>query len=125
MEPHRNRRYSISEVSELTEVAPHLLRQWEARYPQLNPKRDRANRRYFSADDIEIVRRIKVLVRHDKLTTKGAVRQLARELAGEGAPKTTTEATDLIDKIQAEARAALDILDENRDRLNRDARQQR
>jgi DNA-binding transcriptional MerR regulator len=66
-----DRRYRISEVSDLTEVAVHVLRQWEARFPQLKPKRDRSNRRYYMPADIGIVRRIKELVRHEKLTTHG------------------------------------------------------
>jgi DNA-binding transcriptional MerR regulator len=104
-------RYSISEVSEMTDVAIHLLRQWEDRFPQLRPKRDRRNQRYYLVKDIEVVRRIKQLLRHDKLTTQGAVRRLSQELYGEGLPQTGKETQDLIDKIAHETRAALEILD--------------
>jgi len=106
-----DRRYRIGEVAEMTGVAPHLLRQWEAKFPQLKPKRDRAGRRYFTAADIDIVRRINYLLRHDKMTVKGARVRLAQELHGEGRPRTNQEAIDLLDKIQEEVRAMLDILD--------------
>ncbi len=111
---HPNRRYAISEVSEQTGVAIHVLRQWEARFPQLKPKRDRANRRYYTEADIEIVRRIKQLLRHENLRTAGARKRLAQELIGEGRPKTNSEIVDLIDRIEAEARAILDLLDDSR-----------
>ena len=104
------RRYSISEVSELVNEPVHILRQWEARVPQLKPRRDRANRRYYTAKDIEIVRRLKDLIRHNKLTTKGAARQLAQELHGEGAPRTNQEMLDLLDQMEDHVRAMRAIL---------------
>ena len=106
-----DRRYRISEVSDLTEVPVHVLRQWEARFPQLKPKRDRSNRRYYMPDDIGIVRRIKELVRHEKLTTQGARLRLSQELYGEGRPKSNAEMRQLLGKIEDEARALLDMLD--------------
>ena len=106
-----DRRYRISEVSELTSVSIHLLRQWESRFPQLKPKRDRANRRYYSVADIDLVRRIRQLLRHEKMTTDGARRVLAQELRGEGRPKTRREALALLDEVESEVRAMLDLLD--------------
>lgn len=105
------RRYGISDVSRMTGVAAHVLRQWEARIPQLKPERDRANRRFYRTADVEIVRRIKQLIDHEKLTTKGVRLRLSQELAGTGRPRTNREMVDLIDRIEAEARAALDLLD--------------
>lgn len=106
-----DRRHTISEVSELTGVQPYLLRQWESRFPQLKPKRNRAGRRWYSTADIQIVRRIKYFLTHEGLTTEGASRRLDQELHGHGRPKTTEEALRLIDTIEAEARAMLDMLD--------------
>ena len=106
------RRYKISEVSEIVDVPIHVLRQWESRFTQLKPKRDRGNRRYYMPEDIEIVRRIKQLLRHEKMTSQGAARRLTQELLGEGTPQTNAEALDIIDKIEAEARGMLDILDQ-------------
>jgi DNA-binding transcriptional MerR regulator len=103
--------YGIRAVSDLTGIPPHVLRQWEARYPQLKPKRDTRNNRTYTPADIEIIRRIKELTRHERLTTPGAKRRLSQELHGEGRPKTNAEILDLLDKIQDEVRAMLDILD--------------
>lgn len=105
------RRYSISEAAEAAGVAEHLLRQWERKIPQLKPKRDRANRRYYTAADLAIARRVQYLVRHEKVTLDGARVRLAQELHGEGRPKSNREAADLVDKIQEEVRAMLDLLD--------------
>jgi DNA-binding transcriptional MerR regulator len=105
------RRLSISEVSQRTGVPAHRLRQWEDRFPQLRPKRNRVNRRRYSEDDVAIVRRIKELLRHEGMTTEGARRRLAQELKGPGIPETKEEARHLADEIQAEARELLDLLD--------------
>ena len=105
------KRYLIGEVSRETGVAAHLLRQWEEKFPQLKPKRDRAGRRYYMLSDIDIVKRINYLLRHDKMTVKGARIRLAQELHGEGRPRTRQEAIDLLDNMETEVRAMLDILD--------------
>jgi DNA-binding transcriptional MerR regulator len=102
----------IREVSEAVGVPDYVLRQWEERFPQLRPKRDRRNQRVYSERDVAIARRIKELLRDERMTGDGAVRALARELAGESPPKTRQEATELLDRIEAEARALLDLLDE-------------
>ena len=106
-----DRRYRISEVSDLTDIPVHVLRQWEARFPQLKPKRDRSKRRYYMPEDIGIVRRIKELIRHEKLTTQGVRLRLSQELYGEGRPKSNAEMRHLVGKIENEARALLDLLD--------------
>ncbi len=107
-----DRRYSISEVSEHLDLPVHLLRQWEKSFPSLKPKRNRANRRYYTPSDISIITRIKQLVRTEKMTLQGAARRLSQELLGEGAPQTNEETLDIIDTIEAHARHALTKLDD-------------
>ena len=106
------KRRSISEVSALAGVPAYVLRQWEERFPQLRPKRNRANRRYYTEADIEIIRRIKQLVWREGLTTEGARKRLSQELRGAGRPKTNTEARELAEALEAEIRALLDRLDQ-------------
>ncbi len=105
------RRYTISEVRDITKVPVYTLRDWERRFPQLNPKRNRANRRYYLEKDIEIILRIKQLLWHEKMTAEGARRQLSQELRGEGRPRTRREAQALIDTIKNEVDAMLKLLD--------------
>ena len=104
-----DRRYSISDVSEMTEVPQHVLRQWEERFPQLRPKRTRTNRRYYTTKDVEVVRRIRELLWHERMTTEGARVRLAQEVRGEGRPRTRAELVDLIDRMEEIVREMLDI----------------
>ena len=104
-------RYGIAEASELVGVAPHVLRQWDERFPPFRPKRDRAGRRVYGEHDVAVARRIKELLRDDKLTGEGAAKTLARELRGEAPPKTSHEANDVLDRIDNEIRSMLDLLD--------------
>ena len=105
------RRYSIGEVSEMLDVPIYVLRQWETRFPQLKPKRDRVKRRYYLHADIEMARRIKQLIRHEKLSSEGARIRLTQELHVEGRPKTKKELLDLVDQIENDVREIIDILD--------------
>lgn len=52
--------YSIKEVSELLQVPMPTLRYWEQEVRQLEPKTLRG-RRYYTEDDIEMVRRLMFL----------------------------------------------------------------
>lgn len=105
------RYYQIGEVTLKTGVALHLLRQWEAKFPQLRPKRSKSNRRYYRESDIDIVRRINYLLRFEKLTIKGARLRLAQEMHGEGRPKSNREAVALVDSMEKELRRLIGLLD--------------
>jgi len=101
------RRYKISEVSEMVDVPVYLLRQWEKRFARLKPKRDHVGRRYYDLRDIDIVRRIKYLLRHEGMTTDGVEKCLDREFHVAGRPRSMKDAMDLINKIESEAYAML------------------
>lgn len=104
--------YSISEVSEITGVKTHLLRQWETNFPQLRPRRLPSNNRAYTERDIKIVRRIKTMLQHDGMTSKGARVKLAQELREVSKPKDLHEMLDLADRIADEARAIIHLFDE-------------
>jgi DNA-binding transcriptional MerR regulator len=70
--------YSISEVSEMTGLDAHVLRYWETEFDELKPKKNRAGRRVYTMDDINMVLRVKKLLRDDKYTIEGARQVLAR-----------------------------------------------
>lgn len=105
------KRYSIREVSALTEVPDYVLRQWEEKFPPLKPQRTRSKRRFYVSKDIEIVRRIKQLLWHEKLSTEGARLRLTQELHGEGRPKTRQEFSNMLDRMESDIRDMLDLLD--------------
>jgi DNA-binding transcriptional MerR regulator len=64
--------YSISEVAELTELKPHILRFWECEFTNLRPRKNRAGNRAYTERDIKIVRLIKKLLYEEKYTIEGA-----------------------------------------------------
>ena len=64
--------YSISEVSEMTGLAPHVLRYWETEFDQLHPKKNRAGNRVYTQEDISVLEAIQSLLRDDKYTLEGA-----------------------------------------------------
>lgn len=71
--------YSISEVSEITGVKPHILRFWEKDFSMLRPRKNRANNRAYREHDIRVVLAIKRLLYEEKYTIKGASDQLRRD----------------------------------------------
>ena len=70
--------YSISEVSQKTGLAPHVLRYWETEFEQLHPKKNRAGNRVYTEDDIQTLMTIQRLLKDDKYTLEGARQALGR-----------------------------------------------
>ena len=75
--------FKISEVSiYLDLVNPlskkplnHILRYWEKEFRQLKPKKIN-NRRYYSTEQVEIIKKIKFLVKNKGMTISGAKKLL-------------------------------------------------
>lgn len=63
---------TISEVAEELGVPTHVLRFWESKFPQVKPQRLRGGRRYYRPSDVEVLRKIKVLLYSQGYTIKGA-----------------------------------------------------
>lgn len=68
--------YSITEVSELTSVKPHVLRYWETEFKALKPKKNRAGNRTYRSSDIKLILLIKKLLYEDGFTIAGAKKKL-------------------------------------------------
>lgn len=73
------RYFTIGEVADLCEVKPHVLRYWEQEFPSLRPNKRRGNRRYYSRDDVVLVRKIVSLLYEQGFTIQGARVQLKQE----------------------------------------------
>ena len=69
--------YSISEVSKMANVEPHVLRFWEKEISLLRPKRGKSRSRAYRERDIRIVLVIKDLLYKQKYTIQGASEQLS------------------------------------------------
>ncbi|HEX7077571.1 MAG TPA: MerR family transcriptional regulator [Candidatus Eisenbacteria bacterium] len=68
--------YSISEVSGLVGVKPHVLRYWETQFKMLRPKKGRGGARMYKKRDIEILFDIKQLLYDQRFTIAGARRKI-------------------------------------------------
>ena len=104
------KRYRISEVSELTGVSLHVLRNWERCIGKLRPKRTRSGRRIYSEGDVELIRTVKYLVKHKGVTLAGANRIINQEGHKGVLPRSPESALDLIKKIQGEIGSMLEEL---------------
>jgi len=79
-EPAAEKMYrSISEVSELLDVKPHVLRYWETQFSMLRPRKNRAGNRMYRPDEIKLLYAIKDLLYARRFTIEGAKRSLLAE----------------------------------------------
>tara|TARA_B100002051_G_scaffold272119_1_gene308158 strand:- start:1134 stop:1502 length:369 start_codon:yes stop_codon:yes gene_type:complete len=78
---------TISEVAELLnlinektgKVSTHTLRFWEKEFKQIKPKIFAGNRRYYDTKTIEIIKKIKFLLKEKGMTIKGVKNQLLND----------------------------------------------
>jgi len=71
--------YSISEVATMFDVNQSNLRFWEKEFKQLKPKRNDKGTRFYTPDDIQVIKQIIYLVNEQKLTLDGAKRKLSQK----------------------------------------------
>lgn len=89
--------FSISEVAEITDLQPYILRTWEKEFACLRPRRLRGKNRAYRQRDINLILLIKRLLYEERFTIQG-VRQklkhntdLIREAIGQEEPDTTKD----------------------------------
>ena len=71
--------YSISEVSEMMDVRPHVLRYWETQFKMLRPKKGRGGARMYRRRDVEVLFEIRKLLYEQRYTIAGARRKMLDE----------------------------------------------
>lgn len=72
---------TISEVAGELDVAQHVLRFWETKFPQIKPLKRGGGRRYYRPEDLDLLRRIRALLYEEGYTIKG-VQKLLRQKGG-------------------------------------------
>ena len=65
--------FTISKTAKIIGVQSHVLRFWEKKFNDINPKKSLSGRRYYSSRDINFLLMIKKLLYEDGFTIKGAV----------------------------------------------------
>ena len=80
---------TISEVSGETGVPQHVLRFWEAKFPQLRPMKRGGGRRYYRPEDVVLLQRIRRLLHDEGYTIKG-VQKVLRDQRGIEEPVTSS-----------------------------------
>ncbi|MCX7029795.1 MAG: UTP--glucose-1-phosphate uridylyltransferase [Spirochaetes bacterium] len=70
----------IGEAARLLGVRPHVLRYWESELPMLAPRKGRSGRREYSAQDLQLLLRLKHLLYERRYTLEGARQELWEEL---------------------------------------------
>lgn len=63
----------MGEVSKLTGLEPHVLRNWEKTYPPLNPKKNSAGNRVYKEHELALIFRIKELLHEKKFSSEGVL----------------------------------------------------
>ena len=96
---------TISEVSKLLGVEPHVLRYWEQEFPQLQVER-RRKRRYYQQRDLLVIERIRALLRDQGFTISGA----RQHLQGTDVRKGETQSKLLLRQLIGELESLLQAI---------------
>lgn len=70
------KKYRIGEVAEMLKLKSSVLRYWESEFTQLIPHRTDKGQRYYSEEEVVLLRRIKQLLHEQGMTIDGAKRIL-------------------------------------------------
>lgn len=76
----------MGEVSKLTGLEPHVLRNWEKTYTELRPKKNSAGNRVYKEQELALIFRIKELLQDKKYSPEGV-----QEILKDGEKKVTPE----------------------------------
>ena len=75
--------YTIGEAAGMLGVAPSVLRFWEGEFEQLRPVKNARGKRSYTAQDLDLLRRIHYLTRECGYTLDGAREQLRQRPEGD------------------------------------------
>ena len=71
--------YSISEMAEMVGINQSNLRFWEKEFKQLKPRRNDKGTRFYTKEDILVVKQIMFLINDQKLTLEGVKKKLGEK----------------------------------------------
>jgi DNA-binding transcriptional MerR regulator len=110
--------YSISEVSDLVGVKPHVLRYWETQFKMLRPKKGRGGARMYRKRDVEALFEIRGLLYDQRFTIAGARRRILDERSNDEKdqiefPFTKLDREEMLRALRKDMEGLLGILRED------------
>lgn len=91
--------YTVGEAASILGVPDTTVRYWSDSFPRfVTPKRNAKGNRLFRKDDIEMLKRIRYLVKDKGMTLDGAAAQLASDRSS---VDKTVKAVDILEEIKA------------------------
>ena len=104
---------TISEVAGELDVAQHVLRFWESKFPQVRPLKRGGGRRYYRPEDVDLLRQIRSLLYEEGYTIKGAQKLLRGQRRSSAEDNSASAHGD----SEALARPPVELVPEARARL--------
>lgn len=101
--------FSIGEVAELIGENETTIRYWEKNFNALKPKKSPGGTRFYTQENIELLKRIQFLLRNQKLTIAGAQKRLKNKYADD-ADKSKQLALEKLEFIKNELNELLKLL---------------
>jgi DNA-binding transcriptional MerR regulator len=98
--------FKIGEVSDITGLAPSVLRFWESEFLKIKPKRSSSGQRMYRKRDVLFILEIKMLLHEKKFTIQGAKQHLSKRID----PPRTHLSKKTIEEIRKELRHIRDLL---------------
>ncbi len=98
--------YSMGETTEIFNLPPSTLRFWEKEFDMIKPRKNKKGDRFFSKNDIALIRTIHYLTRVKGYTLQGAKDALKHNFIGEAdnaaIVSALMEVKEMLLKIKAE-----------------------
>ena len=92
--------YSMAEVKEVTNLPASTLRYWESQFQQLKPRKDGHGNRYYTLQDIELIKQIKYIRDDLKITRIEAIQTELK--SGTKKVDIRQRATDILERVKSE-----------------------
>ena len=92
--------YSMKEVREMTGLTSSNLRYWEAQFTQLNPRKDGHGNRYYTLQDIDLIKQIKYIRDDLKITRIDAIKTELN--SGKRKADIRQRAADILERVKSE-----------------------
>ena len=100
---------TIGEVSESLELPQHVLRFWEKKFSVIQPIKKNKGRRYYTSDQIEILKHIKFLLHEKQYSIKGAQKVILEEKRSKSVSSIKSEKPNLDEIIHAMKKIRVEI----------------